>query len=1409
MMKRIISAMISILMLVSMWLLVMMGTKAADDRSLYRKILERDGFIYGVNVPWFTSDSYGRNIGSSSRNPGLGSAFSIKNVREVFRNCHAIGFNAVRIRLFEQMEGLQFDSNGSITGFDSLYLENLKSLLKTAREEKITISAVLQPGIGYSLASAEYKGSKTEYDIKTQSLFVGTQTDRYLQNIIKPVCELFTQYADVILAVEVCSKPEEDVQTTDYRSFGTTHENMDGFLHKIINSVRNNLPNVAVSIESGLNNGYQYNDWDIDTVGVNVYGDYGDVPSMGLLKVTNPVWISEFGALSANNMSDDFQMHTVTAFYRNAREAGYTGAFYWMYGFADANGNGNSLINPATGEIRPVVPAIRFGILNNSYERSGVEMQVDKPSVLYSDDFSKINWIGSRNAEYYSIERSDGNNSWKMIADSISAVNVDNGSYLCKYSDNSTVDGITYTYRITAVTSEGYKAVSEPSSPDMRKVVCLPEENLMVNPSFETGDSTGYEVFTSDFKILTGTAGIQSRTGVHSAYMGGAHAWTGVQQIVPVKPNTDYICTVYIKTVSAPDKWGGYFWVIRGDEDFKQLAPPASINLPTNVAPDWYRYTLDFNSGDLTSVKVQVINGGCEQYVDDFYLFEADNSDAAAGSGEDVPVDKNHEPERASYYNLVKNQGFETGNITGYETNIPDNAYRVGAGMLGGGVYAGQYSLFINATALKGEHMIWQQIDGLAEDTDYTCSLWLKSFGIDGASPGYMQIFDTGDRSLNSAKAMFDGTPAKTWKKYTIKFNSADMTSVVLKIANGGYNQYIDQICVYETYPKSKPGNLVINPGFETGQAGEYNVDTIGSFSVVKGVPGNFVHSGDYAANIKGVDAWKAMHQFVRVKKNSDYTLSVWVKLGAKEDGRYGGYLLTQTLDYSQLVSAEISSMVNEEWQQYTVTFNSGENDKIYISIVNGGRDQYIDDLFLEGPKPEPASNLMENSGFETGDMDGYWSEGDASKLSVVTGSDAHSGTYALKLSEDSSWGYPRLHQTLDVKPNSEYTLSVWMKFGPPTSGKYSGSLRVDADPWAEIKVIEPVPGDGWKEYTINFNSGTGTRIVISVFNGGLDQYVDDFCLEGPSPNEADESGSNLILNSGFETGDMDSYWTEGDASRLSIVTGGNTHSGTYALKLSADSSWGYPRLHQYVDVKPNSNYTLSVWMKFSPPAEGKYSGSLRVAAAGSWSAIKDIEPAPGDGWQKYTISFNSGANNKIVISVFNGGLDQYVDDFCLEGPDPNEPDEPAEPEPNLMNNSGFETGDKAGYWTEGDASKLSVVTGGNAHSGTYALKLSEDGGWGYPRLHQYVDVKPNSDYTLSVWMKFSPPAANKYSGQLRVATESWGQIGYIEPAPGDGWQKYTLSFNSGANNRIVISVFNGGLDQYVDDFYLDGPNPK
>ncbi len=572
------------------------------------RLLEEDGFVYGILVPWFEHTSYGVDIGRNYRSNYSATHFNENKVREIFTNCKAMGFNMVKLWLSEIMEGIVFDDEGHVLGVDEVYLQNLETIFNIAEELDVNLALTM---VSHLSQNAQ---TRREYDVMTRFIFNADVTDQYIEKWVEPVLGLAKQY-DNIMLIDLYAEPEGDINDRNcwWLDRGTTWKRMEEFLLTLGAACRRINPDWMITVSSGgsYNNVSKMNEWGLDFIGADIYNDTGELKDPAELNLSAPFMLGEFGPATKNNWSDTFQTDLSKNFFENAVELGYAGAFFWIYGFVGST-EALTLVN-SSGDLRQAAAYFRQSALDRAYAKTGYS-GMDRPATMYITDTDAVKFFGSRGADSYMVERSKDKTTWTTVAEfSAEGSDYEYVPGLFKLSDAEAETGAYYYYRVTAV-GDGERLVSEISNPVYKKkITCSAEENLVKDYSFESGTfaaspTEGWYCGTmSDVSISSSVA----LAGEKSLHFESQTTWESVQQIVEVKPHTNYTVTFYCKSEDTRPIFSLNFdWTTIG----KKLIP-----LGDN---EWHAYTLDFNSGEHTSVRFYLPSSGGNYYFDTIYLFE-------------------------------------------------------------------------------------------------------------------------------------------------------------------------------------------------------------------------------------------------------------------------------------------------------------------------------------------------------------------------------------------------------------------------------------------------------------------------------------------------------------------------------------------------------------------------------------------------------------------------------------------------------------------------------------------------------------------------------------------------------------------------------------------------------------------
>ncbi len=298
-------------------------------------------------------------------------------------------------------------------------------------------------------------------------------------------------------------------------------------------------------------------------------------------------------------------------------------------------------------------------------------------------------------------------------------------------------------------------------------------------------------------------------------------------------------------------------------------------------------------------------------------------------------------------------------------------------------------------------------------------------------------------------------------------------------------------------------------------------------------------------------------------------------------------------------------------------------------------------------------NNLLLNGSFEQGEAPWKpenWNVDGGACIEVNEGARTGNTWMCLRFEwENYGIGFVTMSQEVDVKANTDYLLSLYVKkytTGGEDVPMYVGYRNPNgADPFANIKDIQITNiGTEWQQVKLSFNTGALTRINVAAFvqsrafSGVFCEYlVDDVSLV-----EVVHDGG-LLKNATFESGSqwaIDNWDIMGGACLETMNDG--PHSGTNWVCLRYE--WeGYGKdfvtISQKVAVEKGKYYEFSFYAKkYSTGGEDvpMYVGYRNPNGAEPFANIKDIQITNiGTEWAKYSFLFNSGDLTEITVAAF------------------------------------------------------------------------------------------------------------------------------------------------------------------------------
>lgn len=436
--------------------------QGAESSSIETTFAE-DGFIFGVRYsqvgdPQNRGRSFaGNNILADKAECG----FWAPSAEEDFFNMKAFGVDAVAVNLFTLLEGVEFDEQGQITGLDAAFTENLATMMDVAVKNDLKVAITLQPALN-ELATGTAGASKAVWDKHTQMYYNETVRAQYIDLCVKPVLAVLKDYEASLLYIAIVSQPEKDIAEIQGVS-GTTWNKMVAFVEDVNAVCREVLPKVATTVETDAAYLYKFNGIELNAAGQDLYTDAGEATELVGATSAFPLYLSRYGIKKGNSATEDFIVQKNGGLLTSAIEKGYLGAF-----FDEWNSQMYTRTLFVDGSIRQWATTMFFAA--QSYDNERLENYDGNPvNMLYNLNDGKVRWIGSPLCENYTVERAaigeEGETGeWIEIAAGLLQSDVDNGYFICTYTDDQREDGVKYRYRVITDKGTDYELISNPTN---------------------------------------------------------------------------------------------------------------------------------------------------------------------------------------------------------------------------------------------------------------------------------------------------------------------------------------------------------------------------------------------------------------------------------------------------------------------------------------------------------------------------------------------------------------------------------------------------------------------------------------------------------------------------------------------------------------------------------------------------------------------------------------------------------------------------------------------------------------------------------------------------------------------------------------------------------------------------------
>lgn len=278
------------------------------------------------------------------------------------------------------------------------------------------------------------------------------------------------------------------------------------------------------------------------------------------------------------------------------------------------------------------------------------------------------------------------------------------------------------------------------------------------------------------------------------------------------------------------------------------------------------------------------------------------------------------------------------------------------------------------------------------------------------------------------------------------------------------YPDYNTHLMKTTLTPDMLGDNIISDPGFETQRETPVMAPwyVTGEGGLERQL-GN-ARTGENNGYVRNGSGWNAIKQRVVVQPYTNYTLKGWVRTSSNNTkGHFG---VREPVDGAVIKETSFAQL--SDYTELTVTFNSGNRSvvELYTGLwANGDTWLQVDDMSLV-----KDLNLVGHAGFESQSSSSLSSPWYSNGTAGVDRNLGFARTGANNGYARASSGWNAIKQEIFVEPDTEYTLSAWIRTSDNNNDGYFGVRQLGDGPVLSEISFQNIPGYALK--TVRFNSG-------------------------------------------------------------------------------------------------------------------------------------------------------------------------------------------------------------------------------------------------------------------------------------------------------------------------------------------------